>query len=179
MVKFPSRQSSGFFITRNLGDAMNNYVKRLPYTEQLIIEIFGEYIFERDTTQPGYKLVNACTLGIPPHVRADFFRLVKPLGRANYVKMLRLDKSSLKKLDKFLAEQLTARLVEYIPEHDEVFTPLPGERAFGFLPCDTERAIIAVMAAKADGAISESQAEWLYNFHYPIRADASQLRLPE
>ena len=45
---------------------MGDYVKRLPYTEQLIVEIFGGYIFERDTTQPGYKLINACTLGIPP-----------------------------------------------------------------------------------------------------------------
>ena len=168
---------------------MNNYVKRLPYTEQLITEIFGEYLFERDLTPPGYKLVNACTLGIPPHVRADFLKLVKPLGRANYVKLLnwlctdpvklKLNKDSLKKLDKFLAEQLTARLVDYIPEHDEVFTPPPGERVFGFLPCDTDRAIAAVFAAKADGAISDSQVEWLFNFHYPQRKNVLQLKLPE
>ena len=168
---------------------MGDYVRRLPYTEQLITEIFGEYIFERDTTAPGYKLVNACTLGIPPHVRYDFLKLVKPLGRANYVKllnwlytdpvMLKLNKDSLKKLDKFLAEQLTARLIDYIPEHDEVFIPLPGERVFWFLPCDTYRAIVAVIAAKADGAISDSQAEWLFNFHYPQRKNVLQFKLPE
>ena len=169
---------------------MGDYVKRLPYTEQLVTEIFGEYIFERDTTAPGYKLVNACTLGIPPHVRYDFLKLVKPLGRANYVKllnwlytdpvMLKLNKGSLKKLDKFLAEQLTARIIDYIPEHDEVFTLLPGERVFGFLPCDTDRAaIVAVIAAKADGAISDSQAEWLFNFHYPQRKNVLQFKLPE
>lgn len=168
---------------------MGDYVRRLPYTEQLIVEIFGGYIFERDTTAPGYKLINACTLGIPPHVRADFFKLVKPLGRANYVKlfnwlysdtvMLKLNKVSLKKLDKFLSEQLTARLIEYIPEHDEVFTPLPGERVFSFLPCDAERAMIAVISAKADGAISESQLDWLYNFHYPVKHNVLQFKLPD
>lgn len=164
-------------------------MKRLPYTEQLIVEIFGEYIFERDTTPPGYKLINACQLGIPPHVRADFFRLVKPLGRSNYVKllnwlysdpvMLKLNKASLRKLDKFLDEQLTSRLIEYIPKHDEVFTTQPGERVFEFLPCDAERAVMAVVAAKGDGAISDSQVEWLNNFHYPARNNILQLKLPE
>lgn len=168
---------------------MSDYVKRLPYTEQLVIEIFGEYIFERDTTPPSYKLINACQLGIPPHVRADFFRLVKPLGRSNYVKllnwlysdtvMLRLNKANLKKLDKFLAEQLTARLIDYIPDHDEVFTPPPGERILGFLPCDTDRARIAVIKAKEDGAISENQLIWLYNFHYPTKSNVLQFKLPE
>lgn len=168
---------------------MGDYVKRLPYTEQLIIEIFGEYIFERDTTPPGYKLINACQLGIPPHVRAEFFKLVKPLGRANYVKllnwlysdpgMLRLNKASLRKLDKFLAEQLTARLTDYIPDHDEVFTPPPGERILGFLPCDTERAVVAVITAKAYGAISDSQLDWLHDFHYPARKSIFQFSLSE
>lgn len=170
---------------------MGNYVKRLPYTEQLIVEIFGEYIFERDATPANHKLINACHLGIPPHVRADFFKVVGPLGLGldNYIKllnwlysdtvMLRLNEASLRKLDEFLAEQLTARLTNYIPEHDEVFTPPPGERVFGFLPCDTDRAIMAVITAKSDGSISESQLDWLYNFHYPVKHNVLQFKLPE
>lgn len=189
MVRFPSKPNLGLFTIQKSGDVMSNYARRLPFTEQLITEIFGEYVFERDAAPPSYKLLNACNLGIPPHVRADFFRLVKPLGRANYVKLLNwlyrdtvtlsLNKVNLKKLDKFLAEQLTARLVDYIPEHDEVFTPPPGERVFGFLPCDAKRAAIAVIAARDDGVISDSQLDWLYNFHYPARNSISQLMLPE
>lgn len=168
---------------------MSGYVKRLPYTEQLITEIFGEYIFKRDTTPPGHKLINACKLGVPTHVRSVFFKLVSPLGWDNYVKLLnwlyldpvtlKLNKSSLEKLDRLLAEQLAARLIDYIPEHDEVFTPPPGERVFGFLPCDDDRAIIAVLRAKDDWAISDSQLDWLYNFHYPARESILQLSLPE
>jgi hypothetical protein len=167
---------------------MGDYVKRLPYTEQLVTEIFGAYIFERDTALPGYKLINACQLGIPPHVRADFFKLVKPLGHSNYVRllkwlysdtvMLKINKASLKKLDKFLAEQLSSRLSDYIPEHDEVYTPPPGERVLGFLNCDDDRAKIAVMRAKDDGAISDSQLSWLYDFHYPTKKNAIQFKLP-
>lgn len=190
MVKYRLKPNLVFFTTPKSGDVMGNYVNRLPYAEQLITEIFGEYIFERDTTPPGYKLINACQLGIPPHVRADFFKLIKPLGRANYVKllnwlysdvvMLKLNKDNLKKLDNLFDEQLIARLIEYIiPEHDEVFATPPGERVFGFLPCDADRAVVAITRAKDDGAISDSQIDWLYNFHYPARKSILQFRLPE
>lgn len=165
------------------------YVKRLPYTEQLITEIFGSYIFERDTTPPGYKMVNACNLGVPAHVRADFFKLLKPLGRDNYIKllnwlytdpvMLKLNRASLKKLDKLLAEQLTSRIIDYIPDHDGVTVPPPGVRVLGFLPCDDDRAKIAVQSAIEDGALSHSQAEWLYDFHYPTKKNVLQFKLPE
>lgn len=168
---------------------MIDYVLRGVFTEALIVEIFGEYRFARDAEQPSQEIVNACKLAVPPHVRADFFKLINPLGRANYIKllnwlyadtvMLKLNKASLKRLDKFLAEQLTARLIDYIPEHDELFTPPPGERAFGFLPCDTDRAKIAILRAREDGAISDSQLDWLYNFHYPARNNILQFKLPE
>lgn len=165
------------------------YVKRLPYTEQLITEIFGAYIFTRDTALPGYKLINACNLGVPIHVRADFFKLVKPLGLRNYQKllkwlysdpvMLKLNKNNLKKLDKLLAEQLTSRIVDYIPDHDGVTVPPPGVRVLGFLPCDDDRAKIALQAALDDGAISYNQSQWLYDFYCPTKNNVLQLKLPE
>jgi hypothetical protein len=167
------------------------YVKRLPYTEKLIIEIFGAYIFERDLAQPGYKLINACKLAVPPICRSMFFKLVNPLGKGNYAKlanwlftdlvMLRVNNANIKKFDRFTEEQIIGFIREYEPTGQELkdfallTTVIPDIVVPGF---NRDMASVAAYLAILDGAISKTQVDWLNLYQFPIKNQAVNLRPP-
>jgi len=171
---------------------MPSYVKRLPYTEKLVTEIFGSYIFERDLAQPGYKLINACKLAVPPVCRSMFFKLVNPLGKGDYAKLAnwlftdlvvsRVNKPNLKKFDMFTEEQIIGLIREYEPTEQElkefwlVAAVIPDIVIDGF---DHNKAAVAAYLAILDGAISRTQVDWLNLYQFPLKKQAVNYQLPE
>lgn len=163
-------------------------MQRGTYTEKLVIEIFGEYIFERDLEQAGYKTINACKLAIPPHARSLFFRLVNPLGRRNYARlfnwlfedlvMLKVNKANIKKFDRFTEEQLLLTLAEYLPTDEEIKEfkivalqlPVVTVGKWDTLDCN-----VACQLAILDNSISMAQLEWLHARQFPIKHTSKQL----
>ena len=165
------------------------YARRGPYSERLVIEIFGEYLFGRDMTQPGYKVVNACRLAVPIHARSMFFKLVLPMGRGNYNRllnwlfddtvMLTVNKANLKKFDRFTEEQILLILAEYDPTEEEI-GEFRKEAALAIQPIvydkteDVTVSRVRALLALKDWALSKSQLDWLSNLHYPTRKSATQ-----
>lgn len=166
------------------------YVQRGPYTEKLIVEIFGEYIFERDLEQAGHKTINACRLAVPPHARSLFFKLVNPLGKRNYARlfnwlfedrvMLKVNKANVKRLDRFTEEQLLLTLAEYKPTDEEikefklVATQLPVVTVGDWDALDCN---VACQLAILDNAISMAQLEWLHARQFPTKRTYKQLSI--
>ena len=116
---------------------------RTATAEKMVTEIFGEYLFERDTRPAKPIVTNSCRLAIDPDYRSLFFKLVEPLGASNYASLQRwlfLDVNRLvinperkKTIKKLFSDNVIEELSVHVPDwrgyNNQMYLPDIGKQA--------------------------------------------------
>lgn len=116
---------------------------RTTTAEKMVIEIFGEYLFERDTKPAKPIVTNSCRLAVDPDYRSLFFKLIEPLGASNYgalqrwlfldVERLVINQERKKIIRKLFSDNVIEELSVHVPDwrgyNDQIYLPDIGKQA--------------------------------------------------